>query len=127
MAKARTADGRVREWIEGVLAQAAQPQAAARTRPFVTNEARLAAAFPAEQQASVDLLVGLLASALAGMNPPPKKPDAERAARLVYDLTFAVLRRHLIHRTVPGAAEVDHVVRFSVRGAGGEPARGGGR
>ena len=64
MDKATTAEGRVKAWIEGVLAQAGQADAAARTRPFLANQDRLAEQFPAEQQASVDLLVTLLADAI---------------------------------------------------------------
>jgi len=37
-------------WIEGVLAQASRPDAAARTRPFVANQDRLSDAFPEEQR-----------------------------------------------------------------------------
>jgi len=117
MQRARSDDGRVREWIAGVLAQASQPEAAARTRPFFTNEARLVAAFPAEHQASVDLLLEPLISAVGNA----------QHAQAIYDLAFAVLRRHLINRTAPSSAEVDHVVRFSLRGAGREPVRGGAR
>src|SRR3954464_11807351 len=40
---------RVRAWIQGVLAQAAHPGAAARTRPFLAHQDRLAELFPDEQ------------------------------------------------------------------------------
>src|SRR5207253_3243172 len=63
MAGASRRDGKVRAWVEGVLAQASRPEARTRTLPFVANEDRLAATFPAEQQASVDALVDLLVSA----------------------------------------------------------------
>jgi len=49
-------------WIAGMLAQAADPEAAARTRPFVVNSARLAELYPEQQQASVDRLVDQLAA-----------------------------------------------------------------
>jgi AcrR family transcriptional regulator len=64
MNKATTAADRVRAWIEGVLAQASDTRAAGRTRPFLTDQDRLAEAFPREQQASVDLLVDLRAARL---------------------------------------------------------------
>lgn len=127
MGKAGTAEGRVRAWIEGVLAQAADPEAAARTRPFVANQDRLAEAFPAEQQASVDLLVDQLAAALAGLaagtgGGKARQLELHRDAEVVYQMVFGILRRHLIERSTPSAAEVDHVVRFVLRAA-----RSGGR
>jgi AcrR family transcriptional regulator len=119
--------GRVRAWIEGVLAQAADPDAAARTRPFVANEDRLAEAFPAEHEASFELLFGLLADSvgrLPGRPVPPRgsagpRPkagaDGRRDAEAVYRLTFATLHAHLLRRTVPSSDEVDHLVRFCLR------------
>ncbi len=76
MQKVATPEARVRAWVEGVLAQASDARAAGRTRPFVTDQDRLAEAFPREQQASVDLLVDLLASAVV-----PLHGDGERARR----------------------------------------------
>ena len=76
MNKATTAADRVRAWIEGVLAQASDKRAAGRTRPFLTDQDRLAEAFPREQQASVDLLVDLLAGRdrrAARLREPPRR------------------------------------------------------
>jgi AcrR family transcriptional regulator len=119
MDKASTAEGRVRAWIEGVLAQAVDQKAAKRTKPFVVNQDRLADQFPAEQQASVGLLVKLLVDALA------KLPGAGRDRRLtrrdaeaIYYATFGALRAHLIYGTRPGQVEVDHLVQFCLNGAG---------
>jgi AcrR family transcriptional regulator len=107
MARARTADQKVREWIEGVLAQAADPTAATRTRPFVANEDRLAEAFPEEHQASVDALVQQLATAL----------DGDRTATAIYVLIMGALHRHLTAGTRPSAQEIDDLVAFSLGGA----------
>jgi len=97
---------KVRAWIDGVLAQAADPAAAARTRPFVANQDRLAEVFPQEQQDSVDLLVGLLEAA-----------GADRLdAVAVYRLTFATLHDHLARATSPTPDEVDHLAGFALRG-----------
>lgn len=113
MDKASTPAAKIRAWIEGVLHQAAEEHAAARTRPFVAGRDRLAEQFPAEQQASVDLLVGLLAEAI-GTLPGPKgeKDRARRDAEAVYDLTFAALHRHLTHGTKPSAKDIEHLVQF---------------
>jgi len=115
MKRESTPEDRVRAWIEGVLAQAANERAASRTRPFVANQDRLAEAFPAEQQASIDLLVDQLATAIAAVAP---ETDARRDAIVIYRLAFATLQHHLVHGTHPSARETDHVVGFCLRGAG---------
>ena len=115
MERASTPEGRVRAWIEGVLAQAANERAASRTRPFVAGQERLAEAFPAEQQASVDLLVDQLAAEIVALRP---STDARRDAVVIYRLAFATLQHHLVHGTHPDARETDHVVGFCLRGVG---------
>ena len=46
MARATSPPEKVRAWIEGVLAQASNPEAAARTRPFLAHQDRLVEAIP---------------------------------------------------------------------------------
>jgi AcrR family transcriptional regulator len=121
MDKATTPAGRVRAWIEGVLAQASDPKAAARTRPFLANRDRLAEQFPSEQQTSVDLLVDLLAGSIARLpGRRSKGDDARRDAQAIYDVTFGALHRYLTQRTKPASGEIDHLVRFSLAAAGGK-------
>jgi AcrR family transcriptional regulator len=57
MARADGDSDRVRAWIEVVLAQARDPEAAAATRPFAINGDRLAVEFPDETRRSRDRLV----------------------------------------------------------------------
>src|SRR5436309_15299752 len=52
MAKEHSGIGRVRTWVEGVLAQAANEEAAEATRPFVLNGLRLSHQFPEEVRRS---------------------------------------------------------------------------
>ncbi len=118
---ATTPGARVRAWIEGVLAQASDTRAAGRTKPFVTDQDRLAEAFPREQQASVDLLVDLLAGAIVALHGTASARDD---AVVVYRAVFATLRDHLIHGTRPTAAETDHLVRFCLDGIGGTRTEG---
>jgi AcrR family transcriptional regulator len=121
MDKATTTAGRVRAWIEGVLAQASDAKAAARTRPFLANRDRLAEQFPSEQQTSVDLLVDLLADSIARLpGRRSKGDDARRDAQAIYDVTFGALHRYLTQRTKPASGEIDHLVRFSLAAAGGK-------
>jgi AcrR family transcriptional regulator len=117
MERALGADGQVRAWIGGVLHQAANEGAARRTRPFMANETRLAERYPDEQQASVDLLVGLLVPPIAALC-GARRVDARRDADAVYHLAFGALRRHLTRGTVPARAEVEHLSRFALAGIG---------
>ena len=119
MARATEPAGQVRAWIEGVLAQAANATAAARTRPWVLSEQRLAELFPQEQQTSVELLVGLLHEPIARLQ-GAKRKKADQAADLagmVYQLTFAALHTHLVAGTRPDARESEALVGFCLRGA----------
>ncbi|TMK21689.1 MAG: TetR/AcrR family transcriptional regulator [Actinobacteria bacterium] len=122
MDKTKIPVAKVRAWIEGVLAQAADPKAAARTRPFLANRDRLAEQFPAEHQASVDLLVDLLADAIADLPGRAKKDgaNARRDAVAIYDVTFGALHRYLTSGAKPAPADIEHLVRFSVNAAGGK-------
>jgi AcrR family transcriptional regulator len=127
MARATSAQDKVRAWIEGVLAQASNPQAAARTRPFLANQDRLVEKFPEEQQESVDLLVGLLVGSLeelygSGPRRPGRREDgaARRDAEAVYRLVFATLHDHLARHRVASVDDVDHLVGFALRGVGAD-------
>ena len=119
MQRVATPEARVRAWIEGVLAQASDTRAAGRTRPFVTDRDRLAEAFPREQQASVDLLVDLLASAIVSLH---GRANARDDAVVVYRAAFTTLHDHLLHGTRPTAAETDHLVQFCLQGIAGDRA-----
>ena len=119
MGGAATPADQVRAWIEGVLAQAADPRAARRTRPFVAGEDRLAERFPEDHAALADQLVSLLVpplTALAGGDPGDR---ARHDAEAVYRLTFATLRDHLLARRPPATADVDHLVAFVLRATAG--------
>ena len=109
MARARSRDGRIRAWVEGVLAQASRPDAASRTRPFFANEDRLAATFTDEHQASIDALLDLLAADV------PNRRDAEA----MYHTTFGALHAALRRGTPVTTAEIEHLVRFCIQGMGG--------
>jgi AcrR family transcriptional regulator len=119
MARAAKPPDQVQAWIEGVLAQASNAAVAARTRPWALSEQRLAELFPREHEASVELLIDLLREPIARLQGRGKKAAAgQDAATLVYQLTFAILRDHLVARTKPDARESDALVAFCLRGAG---------
>lgn len=118
MARSEDPEAQVRAWIEGVVAQAANATVAARTRPWVLSEQRLVELFPQEQRASVELLVGLLRDPIARLRGTKKRRDVdnETAATMIYQLTFAVLRAHLVAGTKPDAAQSNALVAFCLRG-----------
>ena len=96
------------EWVRGVLAQAADPQAARRTRPFVTEVERLHEQFPAEQEASERQLIGQLADLLG---------ERSAWAITIYTLVFGELERHLRSEAAPTPADVERVVAFVLAGS----------
>lgn len=108
----------VRAWIEGILAQAADPDAAARTRPFVTGLQRLEEKYPDEQQASVALLVDMLETVVvAGIDDGSfGAVDPALTTRFIYELTVGVMESHLLQGTHPGRGEVGQLVSFCLRG-----------
>jgi AcrR family transcriptional regulator len=114
MSLASNPEGQVRAWIEGVLAQAKDPVAASRTRPFVVSPDRLAEAFPDEMRTSRDRLVEILAEAISRLR-HASALDTWRDAEAVYHLTFGTLHEHLSRRSVPDADEVEHAVQFAIR------------
>jgi AcrR family transcriptional regulator len=120
MQKEATPEGAVAAWIRGVMAQAADPTAASRTRPFLANQDRLAEAFPEEQRASVDLLMGQLYGALEAVSKADRgrrlrRVEIRRDTEAVYCMVFGILHRHLVEGSTPTTAEVDHVVNFVLR------------
>ena len=105
----------IKEWIEGVLAQAADAEAAERTRPFVVNVERLAAAYPEQQQASVAALIEPLRDAIAQACGPD---GAQDLAVNVYRLVFAALADFIRQRRPPSAESIASIVDFGLRGLG---------
>lgn len=114
IASAPQADERIEAWIRGVLAQATDPDAASRTRPFVANIHRLTERFPDEQRASEQLLVDQLAGLV-------DTGEAEADAAAIYRLTFATMEWHLRHATSPSESDIAHLVRFAARAIDQDP------
>ncbi len=107
------ADGipRVRQWIEAVLEQARNRDAAERTRPFAVNGARLRDRFPAESKRASELVLAPLRSAVAAAG-----GDPERDAAAIYHLSIGTMYDHLVARTTPTRDDVAHIVRFALAG-----------
>lgn len=120
MAKAAPGTAQLRAWIEGMFAQAADAEAAARTRPFILNVHRLMEQYPGEQQQSIDMLVRQVHGALdaaftAGqLDRRPEKGDAVA----IYHLTVGPMETHIARGTTPTRAEVRGVTSFALRAIG---------
>lgn len=105
---------RVCAWIDGVLEQARNPDAAANTRPFAVNSARLADRFPVESAQSREHVIAPLRGAVgdAGGNP-------ERDANAIYHLAMGRANDAITRGETPTRAEVDHLIAFALAGIGG--------
>jgi AcrR family transcriptional regulator len=117
MSKVDSPVQQVREFVEGVMAQAIDAAAAARTRPFIVQQDRLADQFEAYQRESIDRIVELLEAPLRAIRPGPTAADD---ARTVYQLAFSSMGQHVRDRTVPSAFEIENLVSFVLRGIGAE-------
>lgn len=113
MARAEPGAPRVAAWIEGVLAQARNRDAAENTRPFAVNGSRIADRFPAEWNASRDELLAPLRGAVVDAG-----GDRTRDPEALYDLAFGAMESALLRRETPTRDDVEHLVRFGLRGVG---------
>jgi AcrR family transcriptional regulator len=112
MAKADTPLGQVRRWVEGILAQAVDAQAASSTRPFVVNSLRLRDQFRDEVQRSDERLKAPLRAALAAV----PTSDPARDAEAVYQLAMGRMHAFVLQGQRPARRDVEHTVEFAIRG-----------
>jgi AcrR family transcriptional regulator len=104
------AEEQVRLWIEGVLAQARNPDAAEATRPFAINGARLADRYPADLIATRAELLTTLAPSVQALG------GTDRDAAFVCDLALTRMNDAITHRRSPEPAEVHDLVEFCLAG-----------
>jgi AcrR family transcriptional regulator len=122
MSKANGPIAQVRAWVEGTLAQARDPKAAARTRPFARSLGHLQEQYPGEHRESVEVLVGLLRRAIEQAVEAGAATSASPGhdATLIYLMTQSLMDRHLRELTTPSKAEVDRTAAFALRGIGAD-------
>ncbi|MEU6140479.1 TetR/AcrR family transcriptional regulator [Streptomyces sp. NPDC047081] len=111
MAKEPTPEGKVRRWVEGVLAQAMDEDTAATTLAVMWNAQSVGEGFLAGQPTIAGLLADLLRAPYAELG----SADAELDASLAAHATVGKLADHLWRRVPPTGADVDHVTRFCLR------------
>jgi AcrR family transcriptional regulator len=110
MAKEPTPAGKVKRWIQGALAQVADPHLISMSR---------AAAGQLSATANVDAEImqpmrELLTEPVAALG----STDVRRDADVVFQCTAAAMRRYLDSADRPGPEDIDHLVRFCLRGLG---------
>jgi AcrR family transcriptional regulator len=96
----------IERWIDGVMAQARDRDAAAATRPFSCHADRLAARFPGEVAASKAELIETLRPAVVAAG--GRAGDAQ----LVHDLVMSRMHDALANRRHPDREEVHELVAF---------------
>lgn len=115
IAKAPRPAEQIEAWIRGVLAQVIDRTAARQSRAIVAHlgEGDSAAA----GQGGMDRVRDLLREAVRAAG--SAQVDLDTGA--VFDLTFAVLRRHVQAGTAPSPEECAHLVRFCLTAVGAAP------
>jgi AcrR family transcriptional regulator len=113
MARATPGAGQVRAWIEGLLEQARNPEAAANTRPFALNSARLTERYPDATGTQRDRVVAPLRDAVAAAG-----GDRDRDADAIYALTMGLTEDAIARAEPPTAKDVAHTVTFALRAIG---------
>lgn len=111
-------------WIAGTLAQARDPNAASRTRPFIASLGHLQEQYPDEFRESVDVLVTLLEGAIAEGVAAGRlsSPDPRADALAIYHMATAAMESRLRERTPPPAGEAEHLTAFALRALGARDA-----
>ncbi len=113
MDRAEPGPGPVRAWIEGVLEQARNPEAAENTRPFALNGPRLAERYPDAIATQRERVVAPLRDAVAALGADPR-----RDADAIYELTMGQTQDAIARRVTPSGGDVAHTVAFALRAIG---------
>jgi AcrR family transcriptional regulator len=118
MEAAATGSARVRAWLEGLLAQALDPDAADATRPFALARARLAELYPEEVAESERRVTALVERALREAIAAGEFPGAapERDAESLYHLAMGWVQARLVSGAGADRADADRLVAFAFRG-----------
>ena len=114
MAKESKPEGKVARWIEGTLAQVADPHLISMSRA-AAGQISATANWRAADDEIMRPMHDLLTEPIAALG----SSDARRDAETVFHCTTAAMRRHLDSGDQPGPDDVDHLVRFCLRGLGG--------
>ena len=114
MAKEVTPRDKIARWIYGALAQVAEPQLTSMSRA-VANQITLSATAGDTEDVMAPMRDLLLEPVRAMGSAEP-----ERDADAVFQLTAATMRRYVGAGAQPRSDQIDHLVRFCLRGLGVE-------
>jgi AcrR family transcriptional regulator len=114
MAKERTPDGQVRRWIEGALAQVADPHLISMSRA-AAGQISTSPDWRVAADETMRPMRDLLTEPVAALG----SKDTRRDADAVFHCTVAAMRRYLDSAERPVSADVDHLVKFCLRGIRG--------
>ncbi len=104
---------KVTRWIEGTLAQVADPHLISMSRA-AAGQMSPGTSWRAADQEMMRPLRDLLVEPVAALG----SNDVERDVEAVFNCTAATMRRYMGSATAPGADDIAHVVRFCLRGLG---------
>jgi AcrR family transcriptional regulator len=116
MAKASTPEGKVRRFVEGVMAQAADDDIAATTRAVLWNGGAVSDSVPTRPTPAL-ALAALLAEPFAELGSARPGMDAE----LVAHAAVGMMSHYLWEREQPTRADMDHIIEFCLRVVGPAP------
>jgi AcrR family transcriptional regulator len=124
-AKAETGTGKIRNWVVGIMSQAAVPGAASATRGVMMNSHELQAEYPEECNRLNQLLVEPLVAAirLAEEEGTARSTDPVKAAMTIFRLAGSTTETYVLSRQVPSEGDIEFLVNFILSGLGAEPAR----
>jgi AcrR family transcriptional regulator len=119
-AKAETGVGKIRNWVVGIMSQAALPGAATATRGVMMNSHELQAEYPQECNQLNQLLIEPLVAAirLAEDEGATRPTDPVRAAMTIFRLAGSTTETYVLSRRVPSEEDVEFLVDFVLSGLG---------
>lgn len=113
MAKESAPQGKVTRWIEGTLAQVADPHLISLSRA-VAGQMTGASRRGATSQEMMRPLRDLLVEPVAALG----SADVDRDVEAVYGCTVAMMRRYVGSADRPGRTDIEHLMRFCLLGLG---------
>jgi AcrR family transcriptional regulator len=113
MAKEQQPRDKIARWIEGTLAQVAEPHLISKSRA-AASQMSAAANWRAVDREMMRPLRDLLAEPVAALG----SNDIERDVEAVFCCTAATMRRYVGSAVRPGPDDIAHVVRFCLNGLG---------
>ena len=113
MAKESRPEDKVARWIEGALAQVADPHLISMSRA-AAGQMSAAINWPVADREMLRPLRDLLTEPITAL----RSPDVDRDVEAVFSCTLATMRRYIGSTDRPDADDIAHLVRFCLLGLG---------